>query len=132
MKDLCTLALVSKPFYVVSHLDEFWKDFCLYTFGGNFVFQGTWKETYIHAKTGFSQPIKPIKLEGIHMYALLMLLEGFFSDSLFNRWYTATVDISRWGEVDNVDRRSNLSLEEFIQEYEIPNKPVIITDIIDK
>ena len=57
---------------------------------------------------------------------------GFFSDALFNRYYSATVDISRWGEVDNIDRRSNLSVEEFIQEYEIPNRPVIITDIINK
>ena len=30
-----------------------------------------------------------------------------------------------WTRVDNVDRCSNLSLEEFIEKYERPNKPVI-------
>ena len=35
-----------------------------------------------------------------------------------------------WLEVDNVDRRSNLSLAEFREQYEIPNKPVILTDVV--
>jgi hypothetical protein len=34
--------------------------------------------------------------------------------------------------VQHIDRRSNLSLEEFIEEYDKKNKPVIITDIIEK
>ena len=35
-----------------------------------------------------------------------------------------------WTERDTVERRSNLSLEEFIEEYEKPSKPVIITDVV--
>ena len=32
--------------------------------------------------------------------------------------------------MQQVERRSNLSLQEFREKYEIPNKPVIITDIV--
>lgn len=40
--------------------------------------------------------------------------------------------MSPWANVENVDRRSNLSLEEFITQYGTPNIPVIITDIVPK
>ena len=35
-----------------------------------------------------------------------------------------------WLMVDNIDRRSNLCIQEFVDEYEEPNKPVIITDAL--
>jgi hypothetical protein len=41
-------------------------------------------------------------------------------------------DMSPWTSFENVDRRSNLSLEEFITQYGEPNIPVIITDIVPK
>ena len=37
-----------------------------------------------------------------------------------------------WLSVDNIDRRSNLSVEDFIREYEEPNIPVVITDVACK
>lgn len=35
-----------------------------------------------------------------------------------------------WLEMDNVDRRSNLSPAEFREQYEVPNRPVILTDVV--
>jgi hypothetical protein len=51
---------------------------------------------------------------------------------LFNRFYCANISLSGWASEYNIERRSNLSLEEFIEQYEIPNKPVILTDIVPK
>lgn len=62
----------------------------------------------------------------------LLQVEGLYSDALYNRWYVAQLDMERWTGADTIERRSNLSLEEFIREYEIPNKPVIITDVVTK
>jgi hypothetical protein len=59
-------------------------------------------------------------------------MKGFFSDALFYRWYLSNIDVNVWSEVDNIDRRSNLSVEDFIKEYGEPNKPVIITDVVPK
>jgi len=59
-------------------------------------------------------------------------VKGFYSDYLFHIWRCTTADLSQWNCVDNIDRRSNLSLEEFMVEYLIPNKPVVITDVVTK
>ncbi|KAI5069039.1 hypothetical protein GOP47_0015340 [Adiantum capillus-veneris] len=36
----------------------------------------------------------------------------------------------RWLSVDNIDRRTNLSVQEFIDSYEEQNRPVLITDAL--
>lgn len=33
-------------------------------------------------------------------------------------------------QVENIDRRAGLSLEEFREQYEVPNRPVILTDLV--
>ncbi|KAI0234134.1 hypothetical protein L0F63_000412 [Massospora cicadina] len=54
---------------------------------------------------------------------------------LFRHFVSALVVCVDWHRFlfgkENIERRSNLSLEDFINEYEIPNKPVIITDAIN-
>lgn len=53
---------------------------------------------------------------------------GFYSDLLYQPWFCATTDIlQEWLEVDNIDRRRGLSPEAFRQEYELPNRPVLLT-----
>ena len=55
-----------------------------------------------------------------------------YSDPLFNRWFCSHVEIDYWGKSrDNIERRSNLSYEEFIENYAKKNKPVIITDAMN-
>lgn len=36
--------------------------------------------------------------------------------------------LDKWLALDNIDRRSDLSVRDFRREYEMPLKPVIITD----
>jgi hypothetical protein len=40
------------------------------------------------------------------------------------------LDLSEWSTGNTIERRSNLSVEEFVEKYEKPNIPVIITDVV--
>jgi hypothetical protein len=119
-KELCRFATVSKSFYVFAQYEDLWRTLLLEDVGGQFDFKGTWKQTYQHCKRpDFAVVPKPL------------VLDDFFSDLLFQPWYCATVGIKpEWLEVDNIDRRSNISVVEFIDQYERPNRPVIITDAV--
>ena len=56
---------------------------------------------------------------------------GFYSDLLYQPFFCATTQLhAEWLERSNVDRRCGLSLHEFRQQYEEPNQPVIITEVV--
>ena len=56
---------------------------------------------------------------------------GFYSDLLYQPFFCATTPLrAEWLECSNVDRRCGLSLHEFRQQYEEPNQPVIVTDVV--
>ncbi len=40
------------------------------------------------------------------------------------------MDLSRFTWIDNIDRRSGLTVDQFISQYERPMRPVILTDIV--
>jgi len=118
------LGKTCKSLYVFSNHEELWRQWTLKEFKGNFTFCGTWKETYAFVccdQLGRAPiPICPIKVD------------AFYSDHLFHSWQCATVpleDLVNPAE-ENIDRRSGLSMEDFLLGYGIPQKPVIITDIV--
>lgn len=118
--DLVTLSLVSKAFYVFSHQDFLWRNLVLDKFGGDFRFKVDWRCTYATAMSPLSLSPEP------HLQ-----VTGFFSDYLFQSWLCSSLTMKEeWLLVDNIDRRTNLSVQEFINSYEEPNKPVIITDAL--
>ncbi|GAM24418.1 hypothetical protein SAMD00019534_075930, partial [Acytostelium subglobosum LB1] len=60
-------------------------------------------------------------------------LRYMYSDYLFHIWRCSSVDLRTWertatGGPDTIDRRANMTHEQFTKEYLIPNKPVILTD----
>ncbi|GIL98133.1 hypothetical protein Vretimale_3593, partial [Volvox reticuliferus] len=60
-----------------------------------------------------------------------LCVHGFYSDLLYQPWFCATLKLPHdWLAVDNIDRRSGLTAEQFRREYEIPNRPVILTDVM--
>lgn len=119
-RDLCRFAAVSKSFYIFCHHSDLWRTLVLTDLGNNFEFAESWKETYRIAKAPqFALKHVPI------------MVNDFFSDLLFQPWYCASVGIRpEWIEIDNIERRRNLSVQQFIAEYESKNKPVIITDCV--
>lgn len=60
-----------------------------------------------------------------------MRVQGIFSDLLYQPWLCATAPLrSSWLQIDNLERRSRLSPPEFREEYERPNRPVVLTDVV--
>lgn len=121
---LLQLGSVSKSFYVFSHLDELYRFIVLCDFEGNFEFQGTWRETLRLLMGGPTIPTH-VPLE----------IPGFFSDQVYQRWLCCQTQWPKeWLSVDNVPRidGSKTSREEFIAKYEKPNKPVVVTGLVDQ
>lgn len=87
---------------------------------GSFCYRGSWRETYL-TSTGLAAADQ--------QRFTSLRVENFFSDLLYQPWFCATVPLSpEWLERDTLERHSNLSAEEFRRLFEVPNKPVVITD----
>ncbi len=58
---------------------------------------------------------------------------GFCTSFVYMKWYRAHVPITQFNiHFNHVDKRHKLTLQEFIKEYELPNRPVIITGMLDQ
>ncbi|KAF9185465.1 hypothetical protein BGZ51_007949 [Haplosporangium sp. Z 767] len=122
-KELLTLGRVSKVLYGLTHLDDMWKTLTINQFKGDWEWQDdTWRATFL--KQSDPQYDTSMILKNRDQ----MKLKHFYSDTLFQPFYCAAIGMEPYIAVENIDRRSGLSLEQFIQEYERPGKPVIITD----
>lgn len=124
--DLARLSECSRAAYVVGWHDELWRTLVLEEMEGDFVARKTWREAYIATKfPGWARP---------EQLGEVVKVRGFYSDLLFQSFYCAAAPIEdAWLAVDNIDRRSaeELTVEKFKSEYEIPNKPLIITGAVD-
>lgn len=121
-QSLLTLTYVSRALNLFAGDDIFWKPICLKLHRGDISFKGTWKRTAIFGRSEH----KPEPYQRID-------IKDFNCNKLLRRWYRSSVPLSNWSSlpIQNIERRSNLSLEEFINEYDSKNKPVIITDALD-
>ncbi|KAF2075258.1 hypothetical protein CYY_003434 [Polysphondylium violaceum] len=119
-RDLCNIVnRISKAFYLLVQEEEPWKMRCINRFSdGNFTFAHNWQYTFKFnaSKKTFNVIPKPIQVK------------YFYSDFLFHIWRCTSVDLKRWEEGDTIDRKTNLSWEDFTANYLVPNKPVIISD----
>ncbi|CAG8546309.1 6878_t:CDS:2 [Funneliformis caledonium] len=123
-KDLLSLGLASRVLYCFSTFDDLWKQLTIQKYKGDWCWQGSWRVTFL--KRSCSEYNLDIFLKpAIH-------LTDFYSDTLFQPFLCSSTGMDSYLGVENIDRRSNLELEEFIRKYAIPNKPVIITDVVTK
>ncbi|KAI3656943.1 hypothetical protein MP638_004434, partial [Amoeboaphelidium occidentale] len=124
--DLTRLSSVCKFLYAWVSLDEFWKRLVIKEYP-NFVWHGTtWRETYIYNRLGKA-------VEDTKDFSRRVSCIGMFSDFLFQPWMSCSMEIKdEWLKVDNIARKSELSYEDFIEQYEKPNFPVILTDAAKK
>eukprot|EP01132_Coremiostelium_polycephalum_P004096 gene4096-5124_t len=118
-KELCTVVnRLSKAFYIYVQEEEQWKMRCIDRFqDGEFVYHHSWQYTYKSNMDRFFK-VEPVPIT----------VKYFYSDYLFHIWRCSSISMKQWEDGDSIDRRSNLTIEEFTKEYLIPNRPVIITD----
>ncbi|ORY97057.1 hypothetical protein BCR41DRAFT_314724 [Lobosporangium transversale] len=121
--DLLTLGAASRVLYGLTHLDDMWKSLTIEKFGGDWEWEeDNWRATFLKR----SDPKYDTSM--ILKNRSQMKLKSFYSDVLFQPFYCAAIGMEPYIAVENIDRRSNLTVEEFVNEYERPGKPVIIID----
>eukprot|EP01038_Epipyxis_sp_PR26KG_P016155 gene16155-21960_t len=134
-KSVCNLSLTSRYLYVCSHHSDIWRDLVIRECGVNGInFVNTWKDTFMTAlainnNQNSSEKIvlkhQPIKVEGI------------YSDFLHRSWSCRQYDyeISCPGILSNDDiphiPATELSVQQFINNYEMRNLPVVITGAVN-
>lgn len=114
------LACASRGFLGYSYEEGNWRQFCIERFGGAFSFKINWRNTFKY-KISREDYVRDTPLDC-----------NIYSDLLFTSWRCATVDLQELTNPtqENIERRSGLSIQQFIDEY-AGKKPVILTDIID-
>jgi len=120
--ELCRLSTTSRALYIFCNDDTVWKGLSLQNLQPNWKFHKTWQETYLRHTVPSYTPNskKPRILPG----------NPLCSELLYQPWLYSIVDIDpAWLEIETIERRSGLSKEDFREQYEIPNKPVILTNI---
>lgn len=124
---LAKLAMTSKVLYIFAHVEPLWRDLTLiYTKGKDIKFINSWKETYATMIAKHTVPtIIPLQIK------------GFYSQYLFQQWLCKNFDVHKdfphFFKHEDVPRVSakDLTIRQFLDQYEKPNTPVIITDIAD-
>ncbi|KAH7512292.1 arginine-specific demethylase JMJ22 [Ziziphus jujuba] len=121
---LGVLATVSKSFYIFANHEPLWRNIVLENLNGGILFNGCWKSTYI-ASCCTSFDISKIGLSGLRV-------RDFYSDYLFQSWLCANLEMKpEWLERDNIIRRKSISVEDFVSNFEEPNKPVLLEGCLD-
>ncbi|KAL6145415.1 hypothetical protein ACLB2K_056103 [Fragaria x ananassa] len=121
---LGVLASVSKSFYIFANHEPLWRNLVLENLNGRLLYNCTWKSTYIAAHYP-SFDVSNVSVSGLRV-------RDFYSDYLFQSWLCANLEMKpEWLERDNIIRRRGISVEEFISDFEEPNKPVLLEGCMD-
>lgn len=121
---LGVLATVSKSFSVFANHEPLWRNIVLENLNGGFLYNDSWKSTYIAAHYP-SFDVSKIGVSGLRV-------RDFYSDYLFQSWLCASLEMKpEWLERDNIIRRKGISVEEFVTNFEEPNKPVLLEGCLD-
>ncbi|KAK9699276.1 hypothetical protein RND81_08G164500 [Saponaria officinalis] len=123
--NLGILSLVSKSFYVFCAHEPLWRNLVLEELKGEFLFNGSWRKTYISAN------FPSFDVSCVESYGGL-IVRDFYSDYLFQSWLCANLEMKpEWLERDNIARRRSISVEEFVANFEELNKPVLLEGCLE-
>ncbi|KAF8396326.1 hypothetical protein HHK36_017941 [Tetracentron sinense] len=116
---LGALSTVSKSFYVFCNHEPLWRNLVLENLKGSFSYNGSWKSTFVSAyRPSFA--VSNLSSSGLKV-------RDFYSDYLFQSWLCASLEMKpEWLERENIVRRSGISVEEFVLNFEELNKPVLL------
>ncbi|KAK6152249.1 hypothetical protein DH2020_014884 [Rehmannia glutinosa] len=112
---LGVLSTVSKSFYVFCNHEPLWRNLVLESCENGFLYNGSWKSTFVSSVHKNSPKIVSCAIK----------VRDFYSDYLFQSWLCANLEMKpEWLERDNIVRKRGISVEEFVLNFEEPNKPV--------
>ncbi|OMO51919.1 hypothetical protein CCACVL1_29495 [Corchorus capsularis] len=119
------LATVSKSFYVFTSHEPLWRNLVLDKVEGGFSYNRSWKITYVSTFYPSFNVAKSTRIPGLRV-------RDFYSDYLFQSWLCANLEMKpEWLERDNIIRKRGISVEDFIMNFEEPNKPVLLEGCMD-
>lgn len=117
---IAKLAQTCKTLMCFAGLESLWRSKYLLEYSG-LEFIGSWKRSFI---IQYANKDVTTKCE--------IGSQNVYSDHLYliERCLHADLNTICNPTHDNIDRASNLTVSQFIEQYSIPNKPVIITDLV--
>ncbi|XP_042493382.1 F-box protein At1g78280-like isoform X2 [Macadamia integrifolia] len=122
--DVARVACVSSVMYILCNEEPLWMAICLKSATGQLEYKGSWKKTTLHRQHVQHEFAEPSKMT--------LNFDGFNSLFLYRRYYRCFTTLDSFSfEKGNVERKENLSLEDFHQEYD-GQKPVLITELAEK
>lgn len=118
------LATVSKSFCVFTSHEPIWRNLVLENLSDGFRYNGSWKSTYI----GAYHP----SFDTSNIAFQNLKVRDFYSDYLFQSWLCANLEMKpEWLVRDNIVRKKGISVEEFVKNFEEPNRPVLLEGCLD-
>ncbi|WCJ34135.1 Bifunctional arginine demethylase and lysyl-hydroxylase JMJD6 [Euphorbia peplus] len=122
---LGVLSIISKSFYVFANHESLWRNLVLGKLKGGFLYNGSWRDTYI----GALYPSFDVSQVGMSKG---VVVRDFYSDYLFQSWLCANLEMKpEWLERDNIIRKNGISVEEFVSKFEELNKPVLLEGCLE-
>ncbi|KAJ4965124.1 hypothetical protein NE237_016973 [Protea cynaroides] len=122
-RDVGRLACVSSVMYILCNEEPLWMAICLKSARGQFEYKGSWKMTTLlqeQVQNRFAEPSKKT-----------LKFDGFNSLFLYRRFYRCFTTLDAFSfDMGNVERKKNLSLEDFHHKYD-GQKPVLITELAE-
>ncbi|KAJ3093418.1 hypothetical protein HK100_006620 [Physocladia obscura] len=121
--DVARLGAACRALYAFAGADDVWRARCIARFGGFGAagFGASWRSTFRQNLSRRDSPECPVDVD-----------TAFCSDLLFSAWRCAAVPLQPLCRVatDNIARRTNLSLADFVKEFDQPAIPVILSDVV--
>nr|XP_027092184.1 F-box protein At1g78280-like [Coffea arabica] len=121
--DIGRLSCVSSVMYIFCNEEPLWTTLCLKNVNRQLEYKGSWKRTTLHQLDLLTEYEKtPAKQ--LHF-------NGFYSLFLYRRLYRCYTTLDGFSfDNGNVDRKKDLSLQEFYDDYD-GQKPVLISGLAD-
>jgi hypothetical protein len=133
--ELGRISCTSRALYVYAHHSDLWRDLVLRKWEGKPLhFQCNWKETFMTSLQRAQGMDESILASVKHCP---ICVDGIYSNLLHRSWTCHTCDLATacpgFYDHDDIAHRAShdLSTDEFVAQYEKPNKPLIITGAVD-
>ncbi|KAL1344644.1 hypothetical protein HN51_018514 [Arachis hypogaea] len=123
-RDVARLACVSSVMYVLCNEEPLWMSLCLKGASGLLQYQGCWKKTTLLHNENLPDKYKEYQPRPLYF-------DGFNSLFLYRRLYRCHTTLESFHADDgNVERRKDLSLKDFYDQYDA-KKPVMLTGLAE-